>query len=483
MRNLQDLRPYQQHGVDHVIDNPYSALFLGVGLGKTVTTLTAIAKVLTDEPTLRVLVVAPKKVAETVWHVEGQNWGHLRHLTFSLVLGDARRRKEALQARANIYVTNRENVVWLTGLYGGMLPFDWLVIDELSSFKSNNSHRFKALKVARPRLKRVTGLTGTPMPNGLLDLWPQMYLLDMGERLGKTIGGYREKYFTPGKRNGAVVYDYNLKRSDNVLLGPNIFEREIFDKIGDICISMKAKDYLDLPPRTDTVVDIEMSPELSAQYEAFEETAVLQYVADLQKTEGQLISAVNAASLTNKLLQFANGAVYADDAQDGKKGINRPFIEIHTAKLDDLGEKLEAANGEPMLVFYQFQSDIVRIQKYLKEYRPYLLDKAHTLRDVERWNRREIPVMLLHAASAGHGLNLQHGGRLMYWYGRPWSLELYQQGLGRLDRSGQSLPVMSWTGSLAGSMDEKVIASHASKDRGQNALLDAVKALVHKYSR
>lgn len=476
VRTEQDLRPYQEYGVEHAMRHPAAGLLLGVGLGKTVTTLTVINRLKYEDYQIdKVLIIAPKRVAETVWHTEALNWEHLKHLTFSLILGDERKRKEALKAKADVYVINREMIVWLLAQLGGCFPFDLLVIDELSSFKSNTSARFKSLRVVRPQIKRVIGLTGTPMPNGLLDLWPQLYLLDQGERLGKTIGGYREKYFKPGRRNGHIIYDYNIKSDKNDdVFGPDIEEREIFDKISDICISMKAEDYLDLPKRTDVLVEIPMSAALLKQYEDFEETQVLAYVDSL---EGSEITAVNAAALTGKLLQFANGAIYTGEGS----GKDREYYEVHNLKIDALGEALEAANGDPMLVTYQFQSDVARIKKHLREFDPYLMSSSHTLRDVERWNRKEIPVMLMHAASGGHGLNLQFGGHLMYHFGRGWSRELWDQVIGRLERPGQLLPIFNWTASLDGSMDEQVTASLTSKGEKQDYMMAAVKALVKKY--
>lgn len=475
MRSEQQLRPYQRTAIEHVIANTGAGLLLQVGLGKTASTLTAVNDLKFNRLEVdKVLVVAPKRVAESVWHTESKEWEHLQHLTFSLVLGDERKRKEALKAKADIYVINRENIVWLLGYLGGAFPFDMLVIDELSSFKSNTSARFKALRTVRPLIKRVVGLTGTPMPNGLLDLWSQVYLLDKGERLGKTIGGYREQYFKPGKRNGHVVYSYDLKKGDE-LLGANIYEREIYNKIGDICISMKKEDYLDLPPVNHVDIELTMPPDMAQTYKDFERKQVLEYVDGL---EGGEITAINAASLSGKLLQFANGAIYTGEGS----GKDRAFYEVHNIKIEALREALEAANGEPMLVTYQFQSDVVRIQQHLKEFKPYLMDKKHTLRDVERWNRKEIPVMLLHAASGGHGLNLQHGGHLMYHFGRGWSRELWDQVVGRLDRPGQTLPVFNWTAVLRGTMDDEVTLSLNDKGRRQDGMMTAVKALVKKYT-
>lgn len=477
MRTEQDLRSYQRFGVDHIINNPESGLFLGLGLGKTITTLTAINVLMYERLTIRkVLIVAPKKVAETVWHTEIAAWSHVRHLTYSLVLGDERKRKAALAAKADIYIINRENLVWLQAFYGGAFPFDMVVLDELSSYKSHTSKRFKALKIVRPRIKWIVGLTATPMPNGLLDLWPQIYLLDLGKRLGKTITAYRDMYFTPGRRKNDVIFDYKLRKVDHPeLYGEDIYEKEIFNRIGDICISMKARDYLDLPPRTDLISEIRMPADIQAKYDQFEKEAVLQLLDEL---DGQEITALSAGALNSKLLQFANGAVYTQEARGNAE---REFAELHTLKLDHLGEMLEAANGDPMLIFYSFKSDVVRIKKYLKEFKPVELDPRNTLKDIESWNRREKRALIVHPASAGHGLNLQHGGHLMYWFQRPWSLELYEQGVGRVDRSGQTLPVFNWSAVVNGTIDEEVVASHVDKANSQDALLHAVKARIDKY--
>lgn len=477
MRTEKDLRPYQRFGVEHILSHPESGLFLGLGLGKTITTLTAIHKLIYEEMLInRVLIVAPKKVAETVWHTEIANWSHVRHLTYSLVLGDERKRKAALEKKADIYIINRENLVWLQAFYGGAFPFDMVVLDELSSFKSHTSKRFKALKMVRPLIKWVVGLTATPMPNGLLDLWPQIYLLDMGKRLGKNITAYRDMYFVPNKRKDNVIYDYKLRKvTDADVFGADIYEKEIFNKIGDICVSMKARDYLDLPPRTDLLSEIVMPADIQAKYDQFEKDAVMQFLNELGD---QQITALNSAALNNKLLQFANGAIYTTEANGNAQ---RDYVEIHTLKLDMLGELLEAANGDPVLIFYSFKSDVVRIKSYLKEFKPVELDPRNTLKDIESWNRREKRALIVHPASAGHGLNLQHGGHLMYWFQRPWSLELYEQGIGRVDRSGQTLPVFNYSAVVRGTMDEDVLASHEDKAHRQDALLHAVKARIEKY--
>lgn len=449
--------PYQDFATKHVIANPFSGLFLDMGLGKTVSTLTAVDQLMFDSCEVsKVLVIAPKRVAEDTWVTEAAKWDHLKHLRISVVLGTERQRKEALKAKADIYVINRENVAWLVGFYQSAFPFDMVVIDELSSFKSAKSIRFKSLRMVRPLIKRVVGLTGTPAPNGLIDLWPQLYLLDQGERLGKTITRYRENYFTPGRHNGQVVFDYKLKAES---------EQMIYDKIGDICISMKAKDYLSLPERITRDVEIHLPAAIKEKYDEFERDQILA----LENLED--ISAVNAAALTNKLLQFANGAVY--DA-------NKDWHTVHNAKLEALEEIVEAANGQPVLVFYSYKHDLERIQKKLKAYKPRMLDSRG---DIQEWNEGKIQLLLAHPASAGHGLNLQAGGNIIVWFGLTWSLELYQQANARLDRQGQTKPVIVHRLIVAGTMDEDVSKSIERKTAGQDALMDAVKVRIEKYKK
>lgn len=466
--NENNLHEYQKHAVKHILDHPEAGLFLGLGLGKTVSTLTAIANLLDSFEVSKVLIIAPKRVAEHTWAEEIAKWEHTKHLTLTKILGTAKNRKEALKTKADLYVINRENVPWLVTHLGGAWPFDTVVIDELSSFKSAKSQRFKALRAVRPKIARIVGLTGTPAPNGLLDLWPQMYLLDRGERLGKSLTKYRDTYFNPGRRNGYVVYDYKQKKDETGLLGDDVYEKEIYDKIGDICISMKARDYLELPERMDVTRKVHLPAQLKEQYDEFEKTQVLNYVDALgDKT----ISAQNAAGLVNKLLQFANGAVY-----DGTGG----YYEIHNEKIEALAETLEAANGKPVLVLYSFQSDVERIKKHLKAFKPH---KLSSNADIEDWNAGKINVLLGHPASMGHGLNLQFGGHLMAHFGLNWSLELYLQAIGRLDRQGQKESVINTRLICPGTYDPNVLDALDRKDAKQNNLLDGVKALIGKYKK
>lgn len=465
-----NLHNYQKACVEHIITHPYCGVFLEMGLGKTVSTLTAINSLMNDYCEVNsVLVIAPKRVAESVWQEEAEKWGHLKHLRFSKIIGSVKQRISAvMDTKADIYIISRDNIAWLCALYGGgKLPFDMVVIDELSSFKSYKSERFKALRGARPYLKRLVGLTGTPAPNGLIDLWPQIYLMDRGERLEKTISRYRERYFRPGQSNGNVVYSYNLMDDSEYL---------IHKKIEDICISMKADDYLEMPERTDNYIKLRMPEQIKKQYDDFEKNKVL----DLFKPEHEYldstnksveINAVNAAALSNKLLQFANGAVYDE---------NRKVFPIHDIKLEALKEIIEDANGQSVLVAWTFQFDRDRIMDYLKKYKPRELK---TNKDIEDWNAGKIQVMLAHPASAGHGLNLQAGGNLIVWFGQTWSLELYQQFNARLYRQGQKNNVVINHLILQGTHDEDVIKALKNKDKKQSSLMDSIKAKIDKYKK
>lgn len=455
--NESNLHGYQRAAVEHIITHPYSGLFLDCGLGKTVSALTAVNRLMNEYlEVAKVLVIAPKRVAEDTWTTECAKWEHLRHLRVSKVLGTEKQRKAALREDADLYVINRENVVWLVAQYQGAWPYDMVIIDELSSFKSAKAARFKALRQVRPMTERVVGLTGTPAPNGLIDLWPQLYLLDMGERLEKTITAYRSKYFRPGRTNGQVVFDYKLNAGSDEM---------IYKKISDICISMKAKDYLSLPDLIEVPQDIHLPPAKKKQYDEFEKEQVLSL-----QDEGD-ISAVSAAALSNKLSQYANGAIYDEDKQ---------VHELHEVKLDALEEIVEAANGQPVLVFYAFKHDAARILKRLKGYGAKQIDGAE---DIAAWNRGEIPVMLAHPASAGHGLNLQKGGHIMVWFSLPWSLELYMQANARLHRQGQSQPVRCYKLIAKGTIDEDIAAALDKKSDKQEALMAAIKARIKKYRK
>ncbi len=454
--NIDDLYDYQWTSVKHIIDNTHCALFLEMGLGKTVSTLTAINELMYNELEItRVLVVAPKRVVESVWDAEINKWEHLKHLSIVKVVGSAKQRREALQKDADIFIIGRDNIAWLCGMYGGgMLPFDTLVIDELSSFKSHKSQRFKALRMVQPSFSRVIGLTGTPAPNGLIDLWAQMYLLDRGERLGKFITHFREQYFTLAY-NG---FGYDLRKGSEPL---------IHEKIGDICISMKNADYLQLPELVNNIIDIRFDEAMQAKYDKFEEERVLQLIED--SVDGE-VTAANAAALSTKLLQFANGAVYDED-----KNVHH----IHDLKIDALKEIIEDANGKPVLVAYAFKHDATRIMATLKKYKPVKLSDD---KDIVNWNAGKIKVLVMHPASGGHGLNLQSGGNIIVWFGQTWSLELYQQLNARLHRQGQKQTVIVHKLVASKTIDQKVARVMEGKATKQEGLMDAVKALVQKYS-
>lgn len=443
--------PYQEAAIRWVLDRPASGLFLGMGMGKTVVTLTAINELLFDRlEAARVLVIAPLRVARDTWAREAAKWDHLQHLRVSVVLGDARERLAALERPAEVYVINRENVPWLCETLFDW-PFDMVVIDELSSFKSVQAKRFKALRQVRGHIRRIVGLTGTPAPNGLIDLWPQIYLLDRGERLGKTVGAYRARYFTPDRVNGHIVYSYRL------LPGA---DEAIQARIADICMSLRKEDYLSLPGQLYETVEITPPPALLKQYRQFERDRIM----EAMDGDGEIV-ALNAAALTGKLLQFANGAIYDDNGNSHL---------IHNLKLDALEDLIEAANGEPVLVFYAFKHDRDRIMRRVS------CRELVTSEDIDAWNRKEIPVAIAHPASVGHGLNLQEGGHIIIWFGLTWSLELYQQANERLNRPGQTHVCRIYHLVLKGTHDERVLAALERKDTSQRALIDALRGTLEE---
>ena len=419
---------------------------------KTVITLTAVNDLLFDYFEIRkVLVIAPIRVALHSWPDEIRKWEHLKDLIFSVAVGTAEERKAALQRQADIYIINRENVQWLIEESGIKLDFDMLIIDELSSFKNHQTKRFKALMKARPKVKRIVGLTGTPSSNGLMDLYAEFRLLDMGERLGRFIGQYRLQYFSPDKRNGMVVYSYKP------LPGA---EDAIYEKISDITISMRATDHLDMPELVNSEYVVQLSDSEKEKYTELKKELILEL------PDGE-ITAANSASLSNKLSQMANGAIYNDSGDT---------VSIHDRKLDALEDMIEAANGKPVLVAYWFKHDLERIQQRLKKLHipNSTMDKPDSIR---RWNKGEIPVALIHPASAGHGLNLQSGGSCLVWFGLTWSLELYQQTVARLWRQGQqSATVVIQHIITKGTVDERIMKALQEKDETQSTLLDAVKA-------
>lgn len=449
---------YQLTAIQWIINNPRCGLFLDMGLGKTVSTLTAVQQLIDDCEVSRVLVVAPKKVAEATWSTEAEKWDHLRDLRVVKVLGSEKQRCAALAEKADVYVTGRDNFVWLVGKYGGQLPFDVLVIDELTSFKSSKSERFKAMRVAAPSVKRIIGLTGTPAPNGLIDLWAQMYCLDQGERLGKSISKYRESYFETHKWNNIVVRCEVKKGCDKI----------IQDKIADICLSMQAKDYLQLPDLIQHKISIPLSDKTAAAYNKFEKEKVLEFKAE-HGEEPTNILANSAAGLMNKLSQFANGAIYDEDRQ---------VHDIHSEKLDRLAEIVEAANGSSVLVFYQYKHDIARIKNRLKGLRVVTYESEG---DLKQWNAGNIDVLLAHPASTAFGLNMQEGGHYIVWFGTGWNLELYQQANARLYRQGQKYPVTVYQLICANTVDERASAALEGKKGVQQSLLDSLNYLIRKY--
>lgn len=437
---------YQEYAKEFIVGQKISALFLDCGLGKTVITLTAIWELLLDYFEIRkVIILAPLRVSRDTWSGELKKWDHLSGIEMSLVLGSEKERRTALDRKANVYVINRENVEWLVENY--RWDFDMVVIDELSSFKSHKAKRFKALKKVRPMVKRMVGLTGTPAPNGLIDLWAEIGILDMGQRLGRFIGGYRERFFIPDKRSREMVFSY--KPRDGA-------EEAIYGLISDICISMKAVDYLDMPECIYNRVEISMSEQEMRLYGQLEKDMLLPFA------DGD-IDAVNAAALSGKLLQMANGAIYDE---------NGNVKHIHDRKLEALEDLVEAANGKPVLIAYWYQHDLDRIKKRVDA---VALDTAE---DMQRWNAGKIPVAVIHPASAGHGLNLQAGGSTLIWFGLTWSLELYQQTNARLWRQGQKETVVVHHLIAKGTLDEKVMAALEKKDCGQSALVEAVKARI-----
>ena len=443
---------YQSYAVDYIETHPVSAVFLDMGLGKTVITLTAINNLLFDSFEVhKVLVVAPLRVARDTWTSEADKWDHLRHLVLSVAVGTEAERKAAFFRKADVYIINRENLQWFIEESGIAFDFDMIVIDELSSFKNHNTKRFRALLKVRPKASRVVGLTGTPASNGLMDLWAQFRILDMGQRLGRFISKYRTEYFKPDKTNGMVVYSYKPL--------PDA-EEKIYSKISDITISMKSTDYLKMPELISSEYRVLLSGADYENYEDFKKELVL----SLGETE---ITAANAAALSGKLSQMANGAVYDDVGNT---------VEIHEKKLDALEDIIEAANGKPLLVAYWFNHDLERITERLKRLHiPYgCLDTSDSFR---RWNNGEIPVALIHPASAGHGLNLQKGGSSLVWFGLTWSLELYQQTVSRLWRQGQTAGTVIVQHIItSGTIDERIMKAILKKEKTQDMLIEAVKA-------
>lgn len=444
---------YQKYAENFIITHPEAGLFLDMGLGKTVTTLTAISKLMWDIG--KVLVIAPKRPAIDTWPEELGKWDHLKGLTYSVVMGTVKQREAALLRDADIYIINRENVVWLVNQFKRKpWPFDCVVIDELSSFKSSKAQRFRALKRVRPQIRRIIGLTGTPAGNGLMDLWAECYLLDGGKALGRTITGYRDQYFTPGRRNGMVIYDWNLRKGAH---------EQIMDRLKPLCISMKTEDYLSLPDRITIERTFTLSAKSMKQYKQLERDLLL-------CVDGETIDAVNAAALNTKLQQISSGAVYADDGS---------VKVLHDERLDALDQILEEAQGENVLVFYAFKHELDRI----KERHP----EAVEIREpgaIADWKAGKIKLLLAHPASAGHGLNLQSGGHISVWFGLTTSLELYQQALKRLHRQGQTKTCKNFVLMAKGTYDERIYYDILTpKDGRQETVLSALKAQIKEVQK
>ncbi len=417
-----------------------------MGLGKTTITLTAIRNLLFDSfEVCKVLVIAPLRVAKNTWTDEIKKWEHLSTLTYSLIIGNENERLSALNEQTDIYIINRENVDWLVNKSGYKFDFDMVVIDELSSFKNHQSKRFKSLMKVRPLVKRIVGLTGTPSSNGLMDLFAEFKILDMGKRLGYFIGQYRNTYFKPDKMNGPIVYSYKPL--------PNA-ENAIYEKISDITVSMKANEYLKMPELLTSNYVVELSNSEKKQYDKMKKSLVLEI------TDGE-ITASNAASLSNKLCQLSNGAIY-DDEQN--------IVEIHDRKLETLEDIIESMNGKPLLIAYWYRHDLERIKSR------FSVREIKTSEDISDWNDGKIPVALIHPASAGHGLNLQNGGSTLVWFGLTWSLELYQQTNARLYRQGQKNAVVIQHIITKGTIDEQILKALQKKNKTQADLIDAVRA-------
>lgn len=437
---------YQSYATEFILSHPISAVFLEMGLGKSVITLSAIFDLCLDSFLVcKVLVIAPLRVARDTWPAEINKWDHLKGLSYSVAVGTEKERIDALKKQSTLYIINRENVDWLVHKSGIPFHFDMVVIDELSSFKSYGAKRFKSLLKVRPSVKRIVGLTGTPSSNGLMDLWAEFRILDLGQRLGRYISHYRNSYFTPDKRNAQIVFSYKP------LPGA---EEEIYKQISDITISMKSTDYLKMPEYVSNEVFVTLSEKEWKVYSDFKEDMV----ANLGDEE---IDAVNAAVLSGKLLQMANGAVYDSE--------NKVHV-IHDKKLDALEDLIEGANGKPVLVAYWYKHDLERIKDR------FPVRQIQSSKDIEDWNDGKIPIAVIHPASAGHGLNLQSGGSTLIWFGLTWSLELYQQTNARLYRQGQKDTVIVHHIITKNTIDEDVLLALTKKEKTQDALVDAVKA-------
>lgn len=445
---------YQKYAIEFIKKNPIAAILLDMGMGKTSIVLSALNELMYDSfEVTKVLIIAPLRVARNTWSDEIKKWDHLNGIRYSIAVGTAAERLAALKADADIYIINRENVPWLIEDSGLPFDFDCVVVDELSSFKNWQAKRFKALMKVRPKIRRIVGLTGTPSSNGLMDLFAEFKVLDMGERLGRFISQYRVNYFKPDRMNGPIVYTYKIL--------PGAEER-IYDRISDITISMKATDYLDMPELISNEYKVYLDDDEREKYEEMKDELVLQL-------PGGEITAANAASLSGKLSQLANGAIYDDDGS-----VNA----FHERKLDALEDLIESANGKPVLVAYWFKHDLARITERLNKLK-VVYEKLDSDKSIEKWNVGKLQVGLIHPASAGHGLNLQSGGNVIVWFGITWSLELYQQTIARLWRQGQTSGTVTVIHIVTdGTLDERILKALEAKDHTQSALIEAVKAEV-----
>ena len=446
---------YQNRLKDFIIDHRYAFLTVDMGLGKTVTTLTAVRELIEEYlEAERVLVIAPKSVAENTWTSECAKWDHLAHLRVSVVMGTEAQRLKALDAPADLYVINRDNVVWLVDHYGATWPFDTVIIDESSSFKNPQARRFKALRRVRPMLRRLVLLTGTPSPNGYMDLWAQMWLVDMGQRLGRTLTAYRGKYFKPGRSNGHTVYNWILNPGASDAIG---------QLMADVTVSLKAEDWIEVPDLIETDVRIALGSKELAQYKTFERDQVL-------SLGNEDIVAITAAALATKLLQFTGGAMYDDDHN---------WHPVSDAKLRALEDILEAADGDPVLVFYQYRHELERLQEYFKALHPVTFSGEPEI--LQEWNTGRVPLMLCQPASVQYGLNMQAGGHIIVWYTPTWNLEQYQQANARLHRQGQGRPVLCYRLICEGTIDERVVGTLKGKDGAQERLLELIRGLAADY--
>lgn len=441
---------YQQFATNFIETHPQAAIFLGMGMGKTIITLTALNNLITDRyATTKALIIAPLRVARDTWSNEQQKWDHLKNLRLSIIIGNPTTRRNALNTDADIYIINRENIPWLVKELGNNWPFDTVVIDELSSFKNHKAQRFKALKTRLPKINRIVGLTGTPAPNSLEDLWAPFRLIDGGERLGKYLTHYRDKFFTPDKRNGPQIYSYKIRPGA---------DKQIYDLIKGITVSMKTTDYLDLPPLATTTINVHLNPK--------ERTIYNQLRDDMVTTIGTAtIDAGTAGTLSNKLQQLSSGAIYTDD------GVRY----IHDQKLDALADIVEQASGNTILVSYWFKHELERLEAKFPQGK-----ELSTSQDMADWCEQKIPIGFIHPASAGHGLNLQSGGHIMVWLTTPWSLELVEQTNARLFRQGQTEPVSIIHIQTSDTIDADVAKALEKKDTTQTALINAVKAQIGK---